>query len=91
MCTQQEKGRIQRLYNHWWKKRVSVNDPLPIEGLDIEAGDDCPTKRHKSLNEMASSLGVVNIGGIFVVLASIHQSRFIRDLCCTGANISHYP
>ena len=24
--------------------------------------------RHKSLNEMASALGVVNIGGIFVVL-----------------------
>ena len=29
----------------------------------------CPAKRHKSVNtELASALGVVNIGGIFVVL-----------------------
>ena len=49
------------------------------------AASDCPTNRHKSLNDMASSLGVVNIGGIFVVLLCGLALAFvvaILEFCC---------
>ena len=45
--------------------------PIPGGGERRPKPDSggCPAKRHKSVNtELASALGVVNIGGIFVVL-----------------------
>ena len=74
-------------YNKWWKKRASLDDHASwTEIPELEtAGDDCPAKRHKSLNEMASSLGVVNIGGIFVVLLCGLALAFvvaIVEFCC---------
>ena len=47
----QENGRIQVLYNKWWKN------------TGVCVSDDKKTKDSK-----ASSLGVANVGGIFVVL-----------------------
>ncbi len=46
----QENGRIQMLYNKWWKNTGTCNN-------------DDKTKESK-----ASSLGIANVGGIFVVL-----------------------
>ena len=46
----QEKGRIQELYNKWWKNTGTCNH-------DDKKGDS-----------KANSLGVANVGGIFVVL-----------------------
>ncbi len=50
ILSMQESGRIQVLYNKWWKNTgICVNDD-------------------KKKDNKASSLGVANVGGIFVVL-----------------------
>jgi len=50
ILSMQESGRIQVLYNKWWKNTgICVNDD-------------------KKKDSKASSLGVANVGGIFVVL-----------------------
>lgn len=78
-------------YDKWWKKRVALGDhegggsggTTEIPGL--ETAENCQTNRHNSLNEMASSLGVVNIGGIFVVLLCGLALAFvvaILEFCC---------
>lgn len=46
----QENGRIQMLYNKWWKNTGTCNND------------------EKKQDGKANSLGVANVGGIFVVL-----------------------
>ena len=46
----QENGRIQMLYNKWWKNTGTCNN------------------EEKKQESKASSLGIANVGGIFVVL-----------------------
>lgn len=55
----QEKGVIQMYYDKWWKSH----------GRWEEAGDDCNKNRRRGDGKNAvNALGVVNIGGVFVVL-----------------------
>merc|ERR1719510_42527 len=54
----QEKGVIQMYYDKWWKSHGKWSD-----------SEDCNTRRSGSGNvATASALGLVNIGGVFVVL-----------------------
>ena len=48
----QENGRIQMLYNKWWKNTGTCNN------------------EDKKQESKASSLGLANVGGIFVVLCA---------------------
>jgi len=63
----QESGRIQVLYNKWWKNtgvcgRIQVLYNKWWKNTGVCVSDD------KKKESKASSLGVANVGGIFVVL-----------------------
>ncbi len=52
----QEKGVIQMYYDKWWKNHGH------------QTSEACDTKKTLNQRAMANALGIVNIGGIFVVL-----------------------
>ena len=55
------------LYDKWWKESGKSVGSSGIPGGMFGEGKECK-KRRSSADNMANALGVVNIGGIFVVL-----------------------
>lgn len=58
------------LYDKWWKNDpMSSNEQLANAGMKGgQLGNDQKCKKRSGADNMANALGVVNIGGIFVVL-----------------------
>ena len=62
-------------YDKWWKSQGRESEETA-----------CLSSKSSSQETVANALGVVNIGGIFVVLARIQQSEFIKICAITGGN-----
>lgn len=64
----QEKGEIQMLYDKWWEFLLkSKLDSIKEWSRWKNTGETC-TRNDKGKESKANSLGVDNIGGVFVVL-----------------------